>query len=201
MSININNSQQTINFINPLKNGDINEILKISDKLFGHNYLTKPELQQYINDNNKIGIVSKNESGITGFQLMQIDKPENIVATMLSEREWFRKQFSAHKLIGVLKTIAVKEGFQNQGVGTLLTKKSLDILKKKTSLIISICWDKDGNNSISKILEKFNLKLVRQINEYWKDDSIEKNYSCKICGSPPCRCNALIYQYLHSGNI
>jgi len=198
MSIKIKNLQQKINTISSLKDNNINEVLIIADKLFGYNYLTKPELQNYINDNDKIGIVSKNDRKITGFQLMQIGKPENIIATMLCEQKWFRKQFSKYKLIGVLKTLAVKEEYHNQGIGTLLTKKSLEILRKKTDLIISVCWDNNGDNSISKILKKFNMKLIRQINEYWKDDSIKKNYSCKICGAPPCRCNALIYQYLHT---
>jgi|GEM_PF-841062 len=200
MPVKISNPKQKTKTIRPLKDDDINEILIIADKLFGYNYLTKPEVQSYINDNDKISIVSGNDVEITGFQLMQIGKPENIIATMLSEQEWFRKLFSKHQLIGVLKTIAVKEECHNQGVGTLLTKKSLEILKKKTDFIISVCWDNNGENSITKILEKFNMKLIRQIDEYWKDDSIKKNYSCKICGAPPCRCNALIYGYLKASH-
>ncbi len=198
MPVKINNLEQTINIISPLTDNDINEIIVITDNLFGSNYLTKQELQNYINNVNKIGIVAKNDSEIIGFQLLQIDTPDNILKTILREKDWFRKQFSKHQLIGVLKTLAVKEKYHNQGIGTLLTKKSLDIFKKKADLIISVCWDKNRNNSISKILEKFNIALVHEIKEYWKNDSIKNNYSCKICGSPPCRCNALIHQYQES---
>ncbi len=186
-----------IKTINLLTNNDIDNLLIIADNLFGRGYLSKNELQRYIDDKTKTCIVVKINNEIVGFQLMQTIKPEEIASLALKEPQWFKKQFSSCNSIGVLKTIAVKDKFKNQGIGTLLTTESIKILNEKSNCILSICWDKKENTVISSILEKCGMIQVRKIPEFWKNDSIEKNYSCNICGEPPCTCNAIIYQSNH----
>ncbi|RKX17147.1 MAG: hypothetical protein DRP35_11435 [Candidatus Zixiibacteriota bacterium] len=182
--------------INLLTADDFDDLLIIADELFGRSYLSKPELQSYIDDNTKIGIVAKINDKIIGFQLMQTSNLDGIMSFVLKEQQWFKEQFSNYSSIGILKTLAVKNEFKNQGIGTLLTTKSIEILKKKSDCILSICWDKENDASVSNILEKYGMKQIRKISEFWKEDSLERNYTCKICGAPPCTCNAIIYKYL-----
>ena len=183
--------------ISLLTNNDIDSLLIIADKLFGCGYLSKNELQRYINNKTKTCIVARKNDKIIGFQLMQIINPAEITSLALKEPQWFKKQFSNCDSIGVLKTLAVKDEFKNQGIGTLLTTESIKILRKKSNCILSICWDKKEDTIVSNILEKCGMTQVRKIPEFWKNDSIERNYSCNICGAPPCTCDAIIYQSNH----
>ena len=180
---------------------DFDDLLIIADELFGRGYLTKAELQNYVDGNTKTGIVTKTRNEIIGFQLVQTTNLSGIKSLALNEQQWFQEQFSGYSSIGVLKTLAVKDDFRNQGIGTLLTTESIKILRKTSDCILSICWDKKDDASISTILKNCGMRQIREINEFWKEDSLKRNYSCKICGKPPCRCNAIVYQYLKQNII
>ena len=187
-----------ITSMNALSEGDFLDILIITNKLFGEDYVSKFELQNYVDGNNKTGLVTRKNNTITGFQLMLTCGLDEMMSLVLCQRDWFKEQFSNHLPIGIIKTIAVSDEFKNQGIGTALTLKGIEMLEKTSNCIISICWDQKDNTPFSTILEKCGMKLTRGITEYWREDSLNKNYKCKICGPPPCRCDAFIYQYFGS---
>jgi hypothetical protein len=37
-------------------------------------------------------------------------------------------------------------------------------------------------------------KNIKMLPNYWLNDSIEKGYCCKICGTPPCHCSAEVFE-------
>ncbi|MCD6367319.1 MAG: GNAT family N-acetyltransferase [Bacteroidales bacterium] len=187
--------------INLLTADDFDNLLIIADELFGRGYLNKNELQSYIEDITKTSIVAKINDKIIGFQLMQTSNLDGIMSLVLKEQQWFKEQFSNYSSIGVLKTLAVKDEFKNQGIGTLLTTESIKILRKKSNCILSICWNKNDDTAVSNILGKCGMKQIRKISEFWKEDSLKRNYTCKICGAPPCTCNAIIYKYLTTKDL
>lgn len=187
-----------MNNITLLSDDDFIVLLNIADKLFGRGYLSKSELQSYIDDNNKTGFVARTNDTITGFQLMLTCDLDEMMSLVLCEQDWFKEQFSNKLPIGVIKTIAVSDEFKNQGIGTALTMKSIEMLRKSSSCMISICWDQKDDTVFSRMLEKCGMKLTRRIAEYWREDSLKRKYKCKSCGLPPCMCNALIYQYFTS---
>ena len=179
--------------INALTETDFPDLLIIADKQFGSGYLTRSELQSYAVNNNKIGFVAKTNDAITGFSLVQICGLNEMMSLVLCEHEWFKEQFSNKYPVGVIKTVSVSDEFKNCGIGTALTNKSIKTLEKASGCLMSICWEQEEDTPFAKILEKFGMTLRRRISEYWKEDSLKKKYQCKHCGSPPCRCNVLVY--------
>jgi len=180
--------------ITVLRETDFPDLLIIADNRFGSSYLTRRELQSYLANNNKIGFVAKTNQTITGFSLIQICDLNEIMSLVLCEHDWFKEQFASKYPIGVIKTLSVSEEFKNCGIGTALTNKSIKTLEKASGCLMSICWEHEKDTPFAKILEKLGMTLRRRISDYWKEDSLKKKYQCNCCGSPPCRCNVLVYQ-------
>lgn len=109
---------------------DFSDIITMANDRLGENYLTFEELHSYINNNNKIGFVATINNEIAGFALAQICNPNETRELVLSEHDWFKKQFPYKNSIGILKTIAVDPKFAKQGIGTALTKHRIEMLKK-----------------------------------------------------------------------
>jgi ribosomal protein S18 acetylase RimI-like enzyme len=184
-----------MNFISNISPSDFQEVILLSDKLLGVGYLDEIQLQKYLDDSHKTGIVSKSPSGeITGFQLMLTCELDELLQMSVSEHNWFKEYFSNKSPIGVIKTVGVNPEYKNEGIGTLLTQKGIDILQKHAKSIISMCWDQKDDTPFARVLEKCNMHLIKTIPAYWEEDSLVKKYDCKICGEPPCLCAALIYE-------
>ena len=184
-----------MNFISVIKKADFQDVLSLSDKLLGVGYLDEFQLQHYIDVESKTGIVSKSPSGeITGFQLVLTCELDELLQMSVSEHNWFKEYFSNKSPIGVIKTVGVNPEYKNQGIGTLLTSKGIEILQKEATTIISMCWDQKDDTPFARVLEKCTMHLIKTIPAYWEEDSLVKKYDCKICGEPPCLCAALIYE-------
>ncbi len=179
--------------IRPFTEADFTDIIAIANKRFGNEYLNLNDLQDYMNNGNKIGVVAISNNEIAGFALAQICNFDEAMAIILCEHDWFQEQFANKQSIGVLKMIAVNHKYSNQGIGTSLTKHRIEILKKSTNSIFAVSWEHKQDIQNTKILQKFGLTLKRKIENYWKEDSLDKGYSCEQCVAPPCKCCALIY--------
>jgi ribosomal protein S18 acetylase RimI-like enzyme len=181
--------------ISLLTESKINAVIAIADEALGKGFLGSIELRNYIEAENRACYVSETNGSISGFLLTVVCKHHRLQKFALADSFWFRKRFSKLPMVGVVKTIAVSSVNRNQGIGTLLAKKSVEILQERTSNIISLCWEQQNGNPILHILEAHGMKQVRKIEGFWSEDSIINQYDCKACGSPPCKCNALIYQH------
>lgn len=179
--------------INPLNNKDIDGVITLSNLLLGKDYLTPSLLQEYLANDNKIAFVVKAENQIIGFLLIQICDPKEVTSLALTEKEWFSNLFNNYPL-GVIKTIAIHPNYKQQGIGTALTKKGVEKLTKSCEKIISICWNQKEATSFNFVLEKCGLQNLKEIKNFWKNDSLTKEYNCPICGDPPCVCSAFIYE-------
>jgi ribosomal protein S18 acetylase RimI-like enzyme len=180
-------------YIRPITEADFSDVLSIANKRLGEDYLNLTDLTVYLNNENKIGLVALVNNEIAGFALAQICNLEETMDLILADRDWFKLQFSNATTIGILKTIAVDIKYSTLGIGTALTEHRIKLLKEKSNLILAFSWEQKQNDTNTKILEKFGLTLKRTIPNYWMEDSLQKGYNCKICGAPPCKCNALIY--------
>lgn len=150
---------------------DFKSIIQLSNTIFGNSYITEKELQIYVNSKSNFGIVAFNENTFCGFILYEIIAQKT----------------------GLIKSIAVKEDFQGKGIATDLISKAIIQLKETTTQIQAVTWHYPDNHLI-KILKKHNFNLVKTIPNYWKEDSLKRNFECKICGKPPCMCSAQIWK-------
>jgi ribosomal protein S18 acetylase RimI-like enzyme len=172
---------------------DFTEVLALSDKLLGKNYLETVDLSTYLNSSDKAAMVATFNQELAGFILLHTVTLSELLEMSVCDHDWFISQYSNTKTIGVLKTIAVDPTWKNKGIATALTHEGIKYLKLKNRAIISMCWDQKEDTPFAHVLVKCGFQLIRTIPSYWSEDSLNKEYGCKICGPPPCLCNAMIF--------
>jgi len=168
---------------------DFDEIIFLCDSAFGKNYIVKDYLEQFVFAENGFGFVAFYKNELAGFVLNNVFSnnyiPENKllikISFLISTQEF-----------GVLKTMAIKEQYQQKGIGNALIDYSLKTFGEKTKRIVSIIWDHPGNY-LTKLLEKKHFKYIETIPDFWKEESTNRKFECKLCGSPPCLCTAQIW--------
>jgi len=191
----INKRYKIINITKEL----IPSIIKIADKELGNNFI----LPSHISENQHISMcastIKKNK--IIGFLLNQIltySEFLSIYSNIAEKYDCFRNI----KKIGIIKTIAVDSKWQQKGIGTnlintLLNKiylKCDDQIYSNIDLIFMMGWkQKNGIINISGIKNKFNFIEIGQINNFYYNNSLKYNYSCPVCGNPPCYCSVVLY--------
>jgi N-acetylglutamate synthase-like GNAT family acetyltransferase len=167
---------------------DLNEnlipsVLEIADQQLGKGYiagelLTKPALTR----------VAMFKDIVLGFSICNILTPDQIEKTIRASANC-----SPKSLFGLLRTIAIRRGSEGFGVGGELAKDGVALLKNQVEKIYAVGYQcKKGINS-NGFLTRAGFKKKCKIPDYWKEDSLERNYSCRDCGGPPCRCSAVIF--------
>lgn len=174
----------------------IPSIVAISDDLLGKDYLTVQELNQAIEKDGKffakVALNSKNE--VMGFYVGIIMPPEELKAYLRVPPEDYPQALNYAKSVGLIKIVAVREDFQRRGTGTELTEDCVkEFRNRQVSSMCCIGWRSGKGINIGGILKNCNFKEYKEISNYWKEDSLQKNYHCSDCGAPPCRCSAMVY--------
>lgn len=167
--------------IKKLEKTAIPSLLKIADQCFGNGFFTIEQTELLVQKQTPLFVLLKNKI-LIGFVFAHSDSTP----------------FSAYldrqkKQIGILQSIAVLPSLQNKGMGKLLLNHILEYFKLKNyQSVIYPAW-KENNPHFIKHLKKIGFKKIKEIKNYWKKDSLEKNYTCKRCGNPPCLCTLSIY--------
>lgn len=162
------------------------------DKQFGTDYLSIEELHIFANTPH-FGLVALEGSKVIGVSLVKIGKVSTLVEEVLLEQSWFCSHFGKNKLIALRKHLAVDNHYQGKGIGKLLVIDGIKQLRSMVDYIISIVWKESAEHSLGKLLQKVGATPIRTIPDYWKEDSLTKQYDCPICGQPPCACSTIIY--------
>ncbi len=93
-----------------------------------------------------------------------------------------------------VRTVAVSTDYSGQGIGTALIAKSVDYLKSiGAKKIMSPLWKHDGIVNSDVVFRRNGFRPVREIPDYWYADSLEKGYSCPVCGKG-CHCTCVMYE-------
>jgi ribosomal protein S18 acetylase RimI-like enzyme len=179
--------------IRPLSEDDFSAIIDLIDIQFGKDYMRESDLESYLLDKNKVGLVAIQENKVVGFTFLQRYSHVDIMGLALTDLNWFENQMETFESIGVIKMIAVDSYAGQKGIGFALTKSSIEELSKNNTKLLSICWQHKDDSPFMRILEKNNLNAAHTISNFWSDDSLEKGYDCANCGHPPCECTAVIY--------
>lgn len=159
---------------------DHDQIVELSDKIFGPGYIELSELEQLS------CLVAKSDDKVIGFSTYKIisKKDFDLLHPKLEDYDF-------GYLIGFLGSIAVEKERQKNGVGYALTRQAIDYLSQADS-IVSLAW-KQKTTPAAKLLTNLGLSRVTEIQDYWFEESVEKNYTCQGCGKPPCLCTAELY--------
>lgn len=171
-------------------------VIAISDDQLGKDYLTIDVLQQSISDSGKyftrVALNSRKE--VIGFCLCGVISPDELKNLLRIPPEEIPQALKYSKRIGLIGVLAVKDEYQKRGVGTALVNDC--ITKLNSANVAAMCcvgWRSSKGINIGGILSTCNFETLKEIPDYWREDSLQKNYRCHDCGEPPCTCSALIY--------
>ncbi len=155
--------------IREYKKSDTADILEFTDVNLGNAYIKVSDLQDFL-----ILVAEDLETEkCVGVCLFYIDAETNR---------------------GVVKTVVVASEFSGKGIGTKLISSAVENLQSRgIEKFISPLW-KSGDRINSDIIFRRNgFVPVKEIPDYWYEDSLLRNYSCPVCGSA-CHCSCVIYE-------
>lgn len=174
---------------------DFSKIKLLSDITLGEDYLTEQSLEEF--DNNELNkiYVAKDACNLIGFATIEIIKSFNLTNPFLATTQRVDDFFNDKEFVGVIKQLVVNPNHQQKGIGSRFLEVIKNNLPSEVNHLASACWMKGENTGMVKLLKKVNFKLVDTVEDYWKKDSINRNFICPICGNPPCVCPAEIYAF------
>jgi len=155
--------------IRNLRSADVVGVIAIANVLLGENYITETDLSE-----GKVFVAEDGELGrIVGFCIVLVGAKDG-------------KSY--------VRTVAVAQEFSGRGIGTALVAKAVDYLEGLgVKSIFSPLWKHDGVVNSDVIFRRNGFVPVREIPDYWLKDSIEKGYSCPMCGKV-CHCVCVMYE-------
>lgn len=141
----------------------IEQLLNISKEIFGEGYLTNIPINNTI-----IAFV---EAEIVGFGYFYLENSSD----------------------GVLKTFAIKQNYQNKGIGSrLLIEMESKLISFGAKRLIVPAWKDCNGINIERLLVKFGYKKNLEIFDYWKKDCDKKSFSCPS-RTNKCNCSAVFF--------
>ena len=157
------------------------DFLALVDEIFGHGY----HLSKNFSDKNYFCFLALHNTEIVGFCTGKIAD-----AQLLKKLEI--KHLASYK-IGVLDMIGIKKEFRCLKIGTELFKvRQTKINELNWDYGIQLNWLKN-NSAVPNLAIKHGYELLKTIPRFWSEESMEKNYSCEECGTPPCQCSCAVY--------
>lgn len=183
--------------IQELKLSEISEAKLISDSELGNDFISSAQFENYIHSPLSTIIGASIESKLIGFLIAyQVDHTFLKSHFNQTQFSYFKNIIHSQEKYILLKTIAIHPSFQNQKIGTNILTCYLNELKsqKKYSKLFAIAWKVENKVKIGKIFDELNFNPLKHINDFWYQESVELNYQCILCGNPPCKCHALLYE-------
>jgi hypothetical protein len=163
----------------------INQIYNLTNSELGKDWISKKDIQSYV-DNNKIITYVENNI-ILGYILFYYI-PES---SFFNENKLNVASIN-NKKIAVLKTIISRTS--GKGIGTKLMKNFLELISNTDIKdIYTPIWQSTKGANFKKLAEKFNFVNIATLPRYWYDDSLNKPNYCPVCNTP-CVCTNLIYK-------
>ncbi|MFP8955125.1 GNAT family N-acetyltransferase [Natrialbaceae archaeon A-CW3] len=96
--------------------------------------------------------------------------------------------------VGVIRMVAVKEGFENRGIGTALIEECITAcIDRGATALCAIGWEADRGVNIDGIMSYFGFRVVSRVDGYWNDEGNDRGVVCESCQESPCTCPAVIY--------
>ncbi len=171
-----------------IQQADWPQIVELSDKNFGTNYITSNELAKNFSKKHKNNslcsyVLENPDYKIMGVRLTYAPGswPQDLVSR--SSNKW---PITLDKL-AYFKTLFLDSSLQGQGFGPKLTKLSFDsLIQLNTKAVVCHSWKESPNNSSERYLLNAGFKPLVEINNFWD----YKEYDCVLCLPDKCKCTA-----------
>lgn len=170
------------------------QILRIADSELGKDYFSIDDLNFFTNKEKMAFCkVAKCNKRVVGFAMSIVLSHNELTDYLKISANDLPKFINASDNVCVIKTVAVDENYKGIGIGHKLVKSLMkDSIKNKINDFASVAWKNGNHVNIAGILESLDLKVYKEIKDYWTEDSINENFQCPTCGNP-CHCSAIIY--------
>ncbi|MDA3890703.1 MAG: GNAT family N-acetyltransferase [Salinivirgaceae bacterium] len=178
--------EQTKIKVSTIETIDFNDIIEISNHCFGESFITTNKLNETFISEGVFLKIAYNQLTI-GFCMVK-----NIPNT---ELEALYGTNSKLDHIFLFQTIAIHPKCQRKGFGTKLIQKVIQEIKSKfiKSALYYPSWDEPKSQAFCKTVLKNGFKEYKTYKNFWFDDSLANNYTCIICGEPPCTCSMKLF--------
>lgn len=184
--------------IESITTDDIPSIIAISDDELGKDYLTTETLKSISSTAEgartfcKVAVAP--DSGVIGFCIYSMLSSDDLKRRLKVSNEKIPKALLHSERVGMIDVVAVKDQYKRQGVGFHLVSDALTELgKNQINVICSIGWRSRKGINIEGILRYHRFQNLIEYKDYWREDSIVKQYICHDCGQPPCTCSAVLF--------
>jgi ribosomal protein S18 acetylase RimI-like enzyme len=90
-----------------------------------------------------------------------------------------------------IDSIVVEQQQQGKGIASRLVQEVL--LDYPNDKIISYAWKQGDEANLHEIYIRLGFIKVKELPNYWHQQSLEQGYTCIVCGNP-CHCTAVFYE-------
>lgn len=98
-------------------------------------------------------------------------------------------------MAGSFSTLCVTEKLQGIGIGQALSQKRLEFLNSRNiPFILGCSWVSGLKHTSERVFEKMGFKAVKKVDNFFRELSIQKPFSCPGCKVQPCACSAVLYR-------
>lgn len=180
-------------FFEIMSEHNFGDVLKLSDLIFGKDFLTRNDLgKQYSlskKSNLTNSIITRVENKVVGYQI--IFAPGNWNEKTIGMDLQLKKFSFPLEYTAYAKTAIVHPNYQGRGLGSSMLSRGIDIARRQgAKAIISHAWANSPNNAAMKMLEKFGAKVLHVYKKRWHEDSLNNKWNCSRCGNP-CVCDSI----------
>ncbi len=175
----------------------VTSIVSIADKQIGQDYISSELIGKCMADpENFIGKLAfdKEIRKVVGFSISYRVDQSQLHELIKVDHKHIPRMLTYARSLGVIKSIAVDDESKGQGIGTLLIEETMHTFKKRgIHTAFTVAWKSRLGTNLHGVLSQLNFEQLIELPNYWKEDSIKENFTCPVCGNPPCLCSAVIY--------
>lgn len=165
-------------------------MVQLADEQFGAGYLTEGDVHRCTPRGSGFTLVAVDQDRMVGFALCRLPSREEL-------RKMLRIPLpDGSEPDGVLRTIAVRPGYQRQDVGQSLVQSALTQFRALgAGTVYTVAWKRRGAVPLRGVLTGARFTRLAKVRDYWTTASLAEGFACVSCGTPPCRCTAVVYAH------
>lgn len=170
---------------------DLLPVLRIADDQLGEGYVSEQHFLKTDESDRSFLFVAELDGRVAGFAVGLVRRPDE-VRTMMKVP--LPRHLSLADQIGVIKTVAVAPAHHGRGIGTRLAEATVEEFRRRgVRALCSVAWKRGDRVNIRGVLERQGFAPFAEVQDFWRDESVQEGFACPECGAPPCGCAAVMY--------
>jgi len=172
------------------------QIVALLGDALGDRYIGIDQLEQMGKIHNETCFVAISEERVAGAAITRLVESVALAQVFPLGQEQVLNEVPLgqyHRTVGVVGAVAVALENRGRGVGTQLTRASMDWLRDRgATAAVSFGWKSSNGCHIAGVLRSCGFEERLEITEFWTKESASTGYSCPECGNL-CKCSAIIF--------